>query len=87
VLEPADTTLNVVVSAVELSAEADGAGVTGTLLIAGQDNGQGQPGTIRPGYLKCPVGSHLVFYRPDPEASILVVVRILHQRMDIGSQL
>lgn len=45
----------------------------------------GVPATVRAGYLKCPVGAHLVFYRID-EAG-LVVVRVLHQRMDIGRHL
>ncbi|GLS22564.1 hypothetical protein GCM10007874_55820 [Labrys miyagiensis] len=37
---------------------------------------------IRPGYLKYGVGSHFIYYRQfDAET---VVIRILHQRMDVG---
>ena len=40
---------------------------------------------IRPGYFKCPAGSHVVFYRRD--AGIVDVVRILHERMDFERHL
>ncbi|CAA7627298.1 Toxin ParE1 [Candidatus Terasakiella magnetica] len=40
---------------------------------------------IRDGYFKHQVGSHMVYYR-FTEAG-LVVVRILHQRMDVGRHL
>jgi toxin ParE1/3/4 len=43
------------------------------------------PAPVRPGYLKCPVGAHLVYFRATETA--LVVVRILHQRMDVGRHL
>jgi len=45
----------------------------------------GRPVDIREGYFKYPVGAHLVFYRI-LEAGI-VVVRILHQRMDVNRHL
>ncbi|MFN8701507.1 MAG: type II toxin-antitoxin system RelE/ParE family toxin [Rhodospirillales bacterium] len=45
----------------------------------------GRPVDIRDGYFKHPVGSHLVFYRLTE--SDLVVVRVLHQRMDVGRHL
>ncbi len=45
----------------------------------------GRPVDIREGYFKYPAGSHLVFYRLS-EAG-LVVVRVLHQRMDVGRHL
>ena len=35
---------------------------------------------VRDGYLKCPVGRHLVFYRMGSDG--VDVVRVLHQRMD-----
>lgn len=41
---------------------------------------------IRPGYWKCPVGSHILFYQIDDTGGI-VVIRILHQRMDLPSKL
>jgi toxin ParE1/3/4 len=40
---------------------------------------------IRPGYLKRPVGSHVIFYRVG--AGVVDVVRILHQRMDFNRHL
>jgi toxin ParE1/3/4 len=40
---------------------------------------------IRPGYRKCPVGSHVLFYRAT--ATAVVVVRILHRRMDVERHL
>lgn len=46
---------------------------------------QGRPVDVRAGYLKYPVGSHLVFYRLS-EAGI-DVMRLLHQRMDVSRHL
>ena len=40
---------------------------------------------IRPGYRKYLVGSHVVFYRTTGKA--VLVVRILHQRMDVERHL
>ncbi len=40
---------------------------------------------IRDGYFKYAVGSHLVFYRLTERE--LIVVRVLHQRMDVGLHL
>jgi toxin ParE1/3/4 len=40
---------------------------------------------VREGYLKYPVGSHFVFYQ-DIEG-VVDVIRILHQRMDVGLHL
>ncbi|MGO4335377.1 type II toxin-antitoxin system RelE/ParE family toxin [Labrys sp. KB_33_2] len=42
----------------------------------------GRPVEIREGYLKYNVGSHIVFYRRMEQ--IIDIIRILHQRMDIG---
>ncbi len=36
---------------------------------------------VRAGYFRQPTGSHVIFYRQDPDGGI-VVVRVLHQRMD-----
>ena len=41
---------------------------------------------IRPGYRKAAAGSHVLFFRVT-DAGLLDVVRILHQRMDIGRHL
>ena len=40
---------------------------------------------VRPGYRRYPVGSHVLFYRVREED--VVVVRILHQRMDVERHL
>ncbi|MGE4505847.1 MAG: type II toxin-antitoxin system RelE/ParE family toxin [Desulfovibrionaceae bacterium] len=40
---------------------------------------------IKTGYFSHPVGRHLVFYRIDGET--VVIVRILHQSMDVERQL
>lgn len=41
---------------------------------------------IRPGYFKQRTGSHLIFFaRPGP--SEIVIIRLLHQSMDIGRQI
>jgi toxin ParE1/3/4 len=40
---------------------------------------------VRPGYRKYRVGSHVLFYRAT--ANTVVVVRILHQRMDVERHL
>ncbi len=45
----------------------------------------GRPVDIRDGYLKYPVGSHMIYYRQSP--SHIDIVRILHQRMDVNSKL
>ena len=35
---------------------------------------------VRPGYLKCPIGSHMIYFR-DRDNQI-EVIRVLHQRQD-----
>jgi toxin ParE1/3/4 len=40
---------------------------------------------VRPGYRRYPVGSHVMFYRVT--ATAVVVVRILHRRMDVERHL
>ena len=52
-------------------------------LAAGKKTGR--PVNIREGYFKHPVGAHVVFYRFSE--SSLIVVRVLHQRMDVGLHL
>jgi toxin ParE1/3/4 len=52
-------------------------------LAAGEKTGR--PVDVREGYFKYPVGSHLVFYRFSESG--LVVVRVLHQRTDVGRHL
>jgi toxin ParE1/3/4 len=40
---------------------------------------------VRPGYLKFPVASHVIFYRQTAEG--IDVIRILHKRMDLERHL
>jgi toxin ParE1/3/4 len=46
---------------------------------------QGRPVDVRPGYLKYPAGSHVIYFRE--HGSRLEVVRILHGRMDVNRHL
>ena len=41
---------------------------------------------IKPGYRKFVLGSHVIFYRHGSDSKI-VVVRVLHHRMDVDSHL
>lgn len=41
---------------------------------------------IKPGYRKFVLGSHVIFYR-DGSDSKVVVIRVLHHRMDVDSHL
>ncbi|KVE30153.1 plasmid stabilization protein ParE [Burkholderia singularis] len=45
----------------------------------------GRPSRARDGYLRCLVGSHVVFFRET--AHTLDVIRVLHQRMDVDRYL
>jgi toxin ParE1/3/4 len=49
------------------------------LVAARPDLGRSCP-EIRTGYSKFPSGSHVLFYRRSPDG--IVIVRILHERMD-----
>lgn len=40
---------------------------------------------IRPGYRKHPAGSHMLFYQIREDA--VVVIRVLHQQMDVQDKL
>jgi toxin ParE1/3/4 len=48
-------------------------------------NVSGRSVDVRDGYFKYLVGSHVIFYRF--AESGLIVVRVLHQRMDVGRHL
>lgn len=54
-------------------------------LVSGRRRGRAID-DIRPGYRKLPVRSHFLFYR-NTDAGLIEVVRILHQRMDVGARL
>jgi len=42
---------------------------------------------LRKGYFKSKVKSHFIFYKVDKKQTVIQIVRILHQMMDIESQL
>ena len=46
----------------------------------------GECGEIREGYRKHQVGKHIVFYH-EMDTSLIEIVRILHERMDIEARL
>lgn len=62
---------------------------TNNILDACEDLARGKrlsrPATIRDGYFKASVGRHVIYFQR--RAEILLVVRILHQRMDIERHL
>jgi toxin ParE1/3/4 len=66
-------------------AESYHAGLVATFEGLASGRKQGQPVEVREGYFKYAVGSHFVFYRQDDAG--IDVVRILHQRMDVGRHL
>ena len=47
---------------------------------------EGRPVDVRDGYRKLLVGSHVLYFRVD-ERERIVIVRILHQRMDVAKNL
>lgn len=46
---------------------------------------RGRDVDVRPDYLKCPVGSHMIYFR-DSDGQI-EVIRVLHQRQDANRNL
>ena len=40
---------------------------------------------VRPGYLKCPVGSHMIYFRERKDR--IEIIRVLHQRQDVSLNL
>ena len=51
-----------------------------TCLALANDQKRGRAVDIRPGYLKCTCGEHVIFYRDRGER--IEVIRILHQKQD-----
>lgn len=41
---------------------------------------RGRDVDVRPNYLKCPVGSHMIYFRNSDDQ--ITVIRVLHQRQD-----
>lgn len=70
-------------SAAQADSYLDGIVATFDDLAAGRK--AGRPADVRAGYLKCPAGAHVVFYR-QTEAGI-DVIRVLHQSMDAARHL
>lgn len=52
-------------------------------LVSGRK--RGREVDVRPGYLKCLTGSHVIFFRD--RGGHLEIVRILHGKMDVGRHL
>jgi len=52
-------------------------------LAAGRKKGRAVE--IRPGYLKYPCGSHVIYFKDQSDR--LDIIRILHSRMDVARQL
>lgn len=46
----------------------------------------GRPVDIRPGYHRCPSGAHVLYFRTADDGQI-VIIRVLHQRMDVNRHL
>lgn len=42
---------------------------------------RGRPVDAQPGYLRCAVGAHMIFFRETEDR--VEVIRVLHQRMDV----
>jgi len=42
---------------------------------------RGRDVDVRPDYLKCPVGSHMIYFRDTGDR--IEVIRVLHQRQDV----
>jgi len=43
--------------------------------------------SVRKGYFKVRVKSHIIFYKIENESKSIEIIRVLHQRMDIESKL
>lgn len=46
---------------------------------------RGRDVDVRAGYLKCPVGSHMIYFRDSGDQ--IEVIRVLHQRQDVSLNL
>ncbi len=46
---------------------------------------RGRPVAARPGYLRCAVGAHMIYFRMGDDR--VEVIRVLHQRMDVAAGL
>ena len=72
-IEQADNYLNLIVNQIQYITENP---------LSGKDYGK-----IRKGYFRSKVKSHYIFYKIDSRNKIIQVIRVLHERMDIETQL
>lgn len=72
-IEQADRYLNLIMDEIEYVAQKPDSGFDFSL--------------VRKGYYSSRIKSHFIFYRIDQKNSIVEIIRILHQRMDIGNRL
>ncbi|WP_072858745.1 type II toxin-antitoxin system RelE/ParE family toxin [Loktanella atrilutea] len=56
-----------------------------TFEALGAGDRTGRDVDVRPGYLKCPVGSHMVYFRERKDC--IEIIRVLHQWQDISQNL
>lgn len=54
-------------------------------LALAHERKHGRPADVRPGYLRLPTGSHVIYYRDHGDR--LDVIRVLHSRMDADRNL
>jgi len=72
-IEQADRYLNLIIDEIEYVAEKPDSGFDFS--------------SVRKAYLHTKIKSHLIFYKFDKKKSIVEIIRILHQRMDIENRL
>jgi toxin ParE1/3/4 len=72
-IEQADRYVNLIVDEIEYVAEKPESGF--------------DVSSIRQGYFRTKIKSHLIFYKIDQKNEIVEIIRILHQSMDIENRL
>ncbi|MDA3910035.1 MAG: type II toxin-antitoxin system RelE/ParE family toxin [Bacteroidales bacterium] len=72
-IEQADRYLNLIIDEIEYVAEKPESGF--------------DVSSVRQGYFRTKIKSHLIFYKIDQKNEIVEIIRILHQSMDIENRL
>jgi len=72
-IEQADRYINLIIDEIEYVAEKPNSGFDFS--------------SIRKGYLRTKIKSHLIFFKIDKKNNMVEIIRILHQRMDIENRL
>jgi len=72
-IEQADRYLNLIMDEIEYVAEKPNSGFDFS--------------SVRKGYYRSRIKSHILFYRIDQKNDLVEIIRILHQRMDIENRL